>query len=238
MRRVLMVAYMFPPVTGVGIERTLKHVTYLPDAGWQPVVVAAASPGYRLVDPDTLERVPASTEVHRAISLEPAHLRRWLGGLLRGGRLGPPGVRATGRPSASGTGVRGMLNQAWRTYVELAWIPDEQIGWAPGAIAAGIGANADDPVDAIYSSGPPWTSHLVAAAIQGLTGLPWVADFRDPWIGNAYADATARPASARPRVVGAARGRRRGRERLPHGRRTRPICGALSAAGRSVRDDP
>jgi glycosyltransferase involved in cell wall biosynthesis len=69
----------------------------------------------------------------------------------------------------------------------LAWFPDEQIGWAPAAIAASVAADDANPVDAIYSSGPPWTSHLVAAAIQGLTALPWVADFRDPWIGNAYA---------------------------------------------------
>jgi glycosyltransferase involved in cell wall biosynthesis len=80
-----------------------------------------------------------------------------------------------------------MLHEVWHTYVQLAWFPDEQVGWAPAAIAVGIDADARDPVDAIYSSGPPWTSHLVAAAIQGVTGLPWVADFRDPWIGNAYA---------------------------------------------------
>jgi glycosyltransferase involved in cell wall biosynthesis len=186
MRRVLVIAYMFPPVAGVGIERTLSHVTHLPAAGWRPVVVAPASPAYRLIDPGTLERVPPGTEVHRAISLEPAHLRRWLGGVLRG-RGAPPIAPAVGQSSSTGGGIRSMLNQAWRAYVELAWFPDEQIGWAPAAIAAGIDAQATDPVDAIYSSGPPWTSHLVAAAIQGLTGLPWIADFRDPWIGNAYA---------------------------------------------------
>ncbi len=186
MRRVLVIAYMFPPVAGVGIERTLKHVTYLPETGWQPVVVAPASPGYRLIDPGTLDRVPPSAEVHRAISVEPAHLRRWLGGVLRG-HGGSPSAPAVGRSASATSGVGGMLNEAWRTYVELAWFPDDQIGWAPAAIAAGIAADANDPVEAIYSSGPPWTSHLVAAAIQGLTGLPWIADFRDPWIGNPYA---------------------------------------------------
>ena len=186
MRRVLVIAYMFPPVAGVGIERTLKHVTHLPETGWQPVVVAPASPGYRLVDAGTLDRVPLSTEVHRAWSIEPAHLRRWLGRALRG-RPGPPGAPSAGRASPARNGIRGILHEAWRSYVELAWFPDEQVGWAPAAIAAGIDAAARAPVDAIYSSGPPWTSHLVAAAIQGVTGLPWVADFRDPWIGNAYA---------------------------------------------------
>ncbi|MDQ2673348.1 MAG: glycosyltransferase, partial [Chloroflexota bacterium] len=84
MRRLLIVSYMFPPVAGVGIERTLKHVTYLPENGWQPVVIACANPGYRLVDHATLDRVPAATEVHRARSLEPAHVRAAARRLLQG----------------------------------------------------------------------------------------------------------------------------------------------------------
>jgi glycosyltransferase involved in cell wall biosynthesis len=209
MRRVLVVAYMFPPVAGVGIERTLQHVIHLPQLGWQPVVVAPATPGYRLVDPRTLDRVPAGTEVHRAISLEPAHVRRWLGVLRGSERSLARRPQLIGPPAEAG-GLRHSLNEAWRRYVELAWFPDEQLGWAPAAIAAGVGADADEPVDAIYSSGPPWTSHLVAAAIQGLTGLPWVADFRDPWVGNAYAVALPPPHRAarawlERRVVDAAR---------------------------------
>ncbi len=185
-RRLLMIAYTFPPVTGVGIERSLKHTTYLPDAGWRPVVVAPANPGYRLVDPATLERIPPGIEVRRAMSLEPAHLRRAAGRILRRGAP-PRGVGSPGAPDSARGGTRALVNDVWRTYVGLAFFPDEQIGWAPGAIAAGWSAHAVEPVDAIYSSGPPWTCHVVGAVLKRLTGRPWVADFRDPWIGNAYA---------------------------------------------------
>ena len=189
MRRLLMVAYTFPPVAGVGIERSLKHATYLPEFGWQPVVVGPANPGYRLVDPSTLDRVPAGTEMHPALSLEPAHLRRAAGRLLKRQTATAPSVvfsrgRAAGSP---GGGPRSVLEAAWRAYVRLAWFPDEQIGWAPDAIRTALSVHAAAPVDAVYSSGPPFTSHLVGAAVQAATGLPWVADFRDPWIGNAYA---------------------------------------------------
>ena len=71
-RRVLVVAYFFPPVGGVGVERTLEHVTYLPAFGWSPSVVSVANPGYRLVDPASVSRVPPGVAVHRAVSLEPA----------------------------------------------------------------------------------------------------------------------------------------------------------------------
>lgn len=190
MRRVMMIAYTFPPLAGVGIERTLKHVTYLPDSGWQPVVVAPANSAYRLIDQRTLERVPAGTEVHRALTLEPAHLRQAARRLLRG--LAGAGV-SSGGPRSPPSGLRGVLNAAWRTYVELAFFPDEQLGWAPAAIAAARAAHEADPVDVIYSSSPPVTGHLVAAVVAGLTGRPWVADFRDPWIGNAYAHALPAP---------------------------------------------
>jgi glycosyltransferase involved in cell wall biosynthesis len=48
-------------------------------------------------------------------------------------------------------------------------------------------------VDSIFSSGAPISSHLVAGLIKGRTGRPWVADFRDPWIGNPFAAPMARP---------------------------------------------
>jgi len=191
MRRVLMIAYTFPPLAGVGIERTLKHVTYLPDNGWQPVVVAPANSAYRLIDQRTLDHVPAGTEVHRAVTVEPAHLRHAARRLVRGPAVARASVGGSPLPPASG--LRGILNAAWRSYVELAFFPDEQILWAPAAIAAALAAHGADPVDGIYSSSPPVTGHLVAAAAARLTGRPWVADFRDPWIGNAYAHALPAP---------------------------------------------
>ena len=41
-------------------------------------------------------------------------------------------------------------------------------------------------IEILYSSGPPWSNHLVAERIATATGLPWVADFRDPWVGNTF----------------------------------------------------
>ncbi len=187
MRRLLVVAYFFPPVGGIGVERTLKHVEHLPAFGWQPVVVAAANPGYRIVDPASVARIPAGTEVHRAGSLEPAHLRRALASLL--GRGGGPASSAPGAARAGGGrgGVRGLANAAWAATIPLAFFPDEQLLWLPGAVRAGQRAHRAMPVDAIYSSSPPISGHLAAGLLARRLDRPWVADFRDPWIGNAFA---------------------------------------------------
>ena len=191
MPRVLVIAYFFPPVGGVGIERTLKHVAYLPEHRWQPVVVTVAGSGYRIVDPATEARVPAGVEVHRAGTFEPAHLRRALGRLV--GRRGtvPSASPAPGPPSgpASGAGgrLRAVANRVWGGVIPLLFFPDDQALWARGATRVALRVHAAEPVAAVYSSSPPISGHLAAERVARRTGLPWIADFRDPWIGNAFA---------------------------------------------------
>ena len=188
MRRALMITYHFPPVGGIGVERSLKHVTFLPGHGWQPVVVAPRNSGYRIVIPESLERIPAGTEVQRATTIEPAHVRRAVAWLL--GRRTPAGVATTrAAPSDAGGSARGLrsaMNAAWAFAVPRIFFPDDQLLWVPGAIRAGRAAHARDRVHLVYSSSPPVSGHLAAAVLSDLLGIPWIADFRDPWIGNAF----------------------------------------------------
>ncbi len=61
---------------------------------------------------------------------------------------------------------------------------DEQIGWMPFAVSAGRKLISRNNIRAIYSTSSPYTDHIVAYQLHKQTGLPWIADFRDPWIGN------------------------------------------------------
>ena len=67
-------------------------------------------------------------------------------------------------------------------YPALLALPDTWIGWLPWAVAAGRRVLREDPVDVIYSTSPHATSHLVALRLASASRLPWVTDFRDPWI--------------------------------------------------------
>jgi glycosyltransferase involved in cell wall biosynthesis len=67
-------------------------------------------------------------------------------------------------------------------YPALLALPDVWIGWMPWAVAAGRQLMTTDPVDAIYSTSPHATAHLIAARLAAISRKPWVADFRDPWI--------------------------------------------------------
>jgi glycosyltransferase involved in cell wall biosynthesis len=195
--RVLCVSYFFPPIGGIGVQRVLKFVTYLPRWGWQPVVVAPGNPGYGLRDESLMAAVAPDLEVHRTRSFEPVKVRQSIGRLVRkvlrrGSRSGSTSqgaVSASGAPRAVWTPgrARATATGLWAGFVRLLFFPDQQVGWAPFAWRSGLDANKGRRFDAVYSSSGPISSHLAAGYVARRARLPWVADFRDPWIGNAFA---------------------------------------------------
>jgi glycosyltransferase involved in cell wall biosynthesis len=76
---------------------------------------------------------------------------------------------------------------AWNRIWGRLLFPDSEVGWVPFAARRGLGVHKRSPVDAVYSSSAPISCHVAAGRIAAKTGLPWIADFRDPWIGNAFA---------------------------------------------------
>ncbi len=158
-RRVLMFAYYFPPLGGGGVQRTAKYVKYLPSEGFDPIVVTGTTRGFFLRDVGLSRDVPPGTLIRRARAL-PLQTAQWkLDGLLR--RVGIPS----------------------RLVNEALW-PDNHIGWLPAAVLGGLRAVRDHQPDVIYSTSSPTTAHVVALIVHKLTGLPWVADFRDSWLFN------------------------------------------------------
>jgi glycosyltransferase involved in cell wall biosynthesis len=158
-RRVLMLAYYFPPLGGGGVQRTLKFAKYLPAEGFDPIVVTTRGVGHRLRDPSLCSEVPPQTIVLRPPEL-PLHVARWgLESLLRRARL-PTG------------------------YAQAVGWPDEFAGWAPGALWSTLRAVQRYRPDVIYSTSSPVSSHAVARVASRLSHLPWVADFRDAWTLN------------------------------------------------------
>ena len=197
MRRVLIVTYFFPPVGGVGVQRTLKFTKYLPRHGWQPTVIAPSDPAYPLRDRSLLEQVPPDVTVHRTLSLEPGRLVAWasrhVAAGARGGdpsAVGVPPVDGVPPPTATGVFRRLLRSaaRAWQSTWHALLFPDEAIAWLPSALAVGAIAARRERVEVLYSSAPPIATHVIAGLLKGLTGRPWVADFRDPWIGNAFMD--------------------------------------------------
>lgn len=152
MKRLLMVAYHFPPLAGSsGIQRTLRFVQQLPRFGWQPMVLTTHARAYEKTSDDLLPEVPHGTLVCRAFALDTARH------LSIGGRY--PGRLAR---------------------------PDRWITWRFDAVRQGLRLIREHRPDAIWSTYPIATAHRIGADLHRHSGLPWVADFRDPMAQDGY----------------------------------------------------
>ncbi len=147
------------------MERTLKFERYLPEHGYRARVLTTGAFG-----PCTAAEDPAEAGIVRA--WEPLGLFRRLSHRDRGDQVPPSYIRTD---AARLAGIRSLLKRR-------LLIPDGQIGWLPHATYAALRVLRREPVAAIYSSFPPGSAHLLGLLLKRLTGLPWVADFRDSWI--------------------------------------------------------
>ncbi|RVU30742.1 hydrolase 1, exosortase A system-associated [Neptunomonas marina] len=71
-------------------------------------------------------------------------------------------------------------------YLEVMALPDRWISWLPFAVVAGLWRIWRDKPSVIWSTYPIATAHLIGLALSKLTGLPWVADFRDSMTEETY----------------------------------------------------
>jgi glycosyltransferase involved in cell wall biosynthesis len=186
-RSVLMIAYYYPPLGGIGSLRSQKFARHLPAHGWRPIVLTPQRARY-FVDRDLDDGTSSGVEVVRTPFLD---LSSALRGMLHVARptRSPEIARPDDFRAVEGGAVVEFLRRAVRTWL---YVPDGQIGWLPHAVRAGLASIRAGNVDAIYSTSFPVTSHLVARRLKRRSGLPWVADFRDLWTENHYDDCHSR----------------------------------------------
>jgi glycosyltransferase involved in cell wall biosynthesis len=166
MRKVLMIAYIFPPLGGAGVHRTLKFAKYLPPNGWKPIVVSADDPEWQFIDVSgELERdIPSEVEVHR----EKPHrfLKEW------------SRRRFVGKP------IRRLRGLAKR-YAYLLAVPDPRANWLiPAFREASRIIREQRDIEIVYTTSAPYTDHLVGLILKLVHRKPWVVDLRDPWCEN------------------------------------------------------
>jgi glycosyltransferase involved in cell wall biosynthesis len=157
-QRVLFLAYNFPPHGGPGVQRSLKFVKYLPEFGWQPIVLSAEADAGPILDASLLKEIPPGIPVQRIPAFNIQKV------LANGARIGLKKVAV-------------LINL-------LLQVPDPGIFWARQARWAARELIEAYQPDLIYSTSGPNSSHLAARWIQQDSGLPWLADFRDPWSKN------------------------------------------------------
>jgi glycosyltransferase involved in cell wall biosynthesis len=176
-RRVLLLSYYFPPAGGAGVQRALKFAKYLPSFDWTPVVLTVREGAYPARDASFWDDIPSSVSVHRTGSWDPYQLYARLTGQSRDDAVvhGSVDGEAHGWKTRLARWVRANL-----------FLPDARVGWVPFAVHRGRQLVVQEDIDVILTTGPPHSTHLAGALLQWSTGVPWVADFRDPWTDINY----------------------------------------------------
>jgi glycosyltransferase involved in cell wall biosynthesis len=186
--RVLLITTTFPPDGAVGNLRTLRLLKHLSETGAVQQVLTMAPETYRpgtVIDEERLTQVPAGVRVLHARAFRPIDR---IEAMLKGGRPGQKGVSREDMPTAGQIAGAARRNGIKAGVRALLMLPDPEVSWILPAIRMGLrGAKSGRP-NVIYSSGPPFSAHMVAAALAAFLRRPWVADFRDPWARAPWRD--------------------------------------------------
>ena len=176
-KKVLIITYYFPPSGGSGVQRTLKFVKYLRQFGWEPVVLTARNADYPAYDESLWQDVPENLKIYRSKIPEPYRLYR----------------KFTGKKPNTATDVevqsveksdKQTRSERISQWIRAAFfIPDARIFWLFFALPLAVKIVRREKIAVIFSSAPPYTTHLIGGFLKRFTRQPWVADFRDSWIG-------------------------------------------------------
>lgn len=187
MKRVLVITYYWPPTGGSGVQRWVKFAKYLPALGWEPVIFTPQNPEMTAVDRTLEKEISPDLEILKRPISEPYNLYRKLMG--KGAetdlkKLTAAGSRDEVTPISSG-------KKSWKQRLSLwvranVFVPDPRVTWVKPSVRFLKKYLKEHPVDAIVTTGPPQSMHLIGQKLHEALGIPWVPDFRDPWTRMYY----------------------------------------------------
>ena len=171
MKKVLVIVYYWPPSGGAGVQRWLKFVKYLPESGWQPTVITTTKGDYPAIDESLCKEVPNGIKVIQTQTPTFGKLFKKINGKIS--------------DVPYGSLEKGSNDSAMKKF--FIWfrlnlvIPDARTLWNKYAYKTASKELLTNKYDAVITSGPPHSTHLVGLKLKKKYNIKWTADFRDPW---------------------------------------------------------
>jgi glycosyltransferase involved in cell wall biosynthesis len=172
LKKVLIIAYYWPPSAGSGVQRWLKFVKYLRLYGWEPIVYTPLNPDFDLKDEKLQEEIPEGIAILKQPIFEPFQIYNQL--------MGQKAEKQV-NPVMKGKAKLGLKAKTMLWIRANIFIPDSRMFWIKPSVKFLIVWLKENKVDAMVTTGPPHSMHVIGLKIKRKTNIPWLADFRDPW---------------------------------------------------------
>jgi len=172
MKKALIITYYWPPAGGPGVQRVLNIVEHLSEFGWEPIILTVETPSAPAIDESLLLRIPQNCKIYRTRTSEPFTAYKKLTGKKTDEAL-PKNITLDKKAS---------LSERLSRWVRANYfIPDARKGWKRFMVKEGLKIIEKENPDIIFSTSPPHSLQLGAKHLAQKSGIPWVADLRDPW---------------------------------------------------------
>ena len=179
-KKILIVAYHFPPDAAVGALRPQKFAKYLPEFGWQPFVLTIKERFIDKLDPQRLEDVQKSVIIRTDFWRTPQ--RYFLDMRDKVIKKNTPTKGNNTSTIAEVNANEPFLSRLKRYFSAFNWFPDDKMYWTLPAVIAGYRLIRREQISVILSTSPPFTSAVIGLFLSFLTGAKLIIDFRDPWL--------------------------------------------------------
>ncbi|WP_244834812.1 hypothetical protein [Clostridium sp. BJN0001] len=182
-RNVLMIAYDFPPTAGSSVQRVLKFAKYLKYYKWNPIIVTTDKYyGTQSNDESLLQELDEGIKIVR-IKCDIVYSEQLDNGKITN-YLNIINKMIANKEKL--INFINLLNNDFNGNRKNVLIPDPFVFWAYEVIQNIENYVNMNDIDIIYSTSAPYSDHIAAYFIKDKYSIPWVADYRDSWIGDPY----------------------------------------------------
>lgn len=177
MKKVLIITYYWPPSGGAGVQRWLKFAKYLPEFGWQPVILTVDPryASYPQRDESLSHEVGPDCLVYTTKSFELYNFYK----LVSGKKEVPYG----GFANESKEGLLQKISKFMRGNFLL---PDPRKGWNKYALKKAAELISEFTIGTVVTTSPPHSTQLIGLKLKQKFNIRWIADLRDPWTDIYY----------------------------------------------------
>lgn len=172
-KKVLIISYYWPPAGGISVLRSLKIAKYLTAFDWEPIIYTVKDAQYPILEPSNEKHIPKGITILKQPCFEPFDFYKKLTGRKKEDTL-------ANVLNANDT-KKGLFHQLSVWIRANFFIPDARAIWVNPSVKYLTNYLKENPVDAIFSDGPPHTNTLIAAKVSKATDTPWLMDWQDPW---------------------------------------------------------